>query len=153
MPLPPSGHQHRGPAPVPLISRLHRPTKSATHVGNIDSQPNCRRRGRGKRGCGGFGRDVAAQATAARGRRGHTTLISEAPARLSPGTRSERAIRGVRWRTRGAQKNPAAPCPRVEVPGSAYRVRGPGDRREGVGGRWKGEGAPPRVTRARVSKL
>lgn len=90
--------------------------------------------------------------TAASGGTGHTILISEAPPRLSPGTRREPVTRGGPKSEQGAQKNPDAPCQRVKVPDSAYRVRGAGDRREGVWkGRWRGEAHPSRVTQGLVS--
>ena len=93
------------------------------------------------RGGGGFAgcdRDAAAQTNCQR-RHWHTTRISEAPPRLSPETRRGRVTRGAREPTRGTQMNPDASVPRVKVPDSPYRVRGPGDRRDGVEGRWRVE--------------
>lgn len=82
----------------------------------------------------------------------HTTPISDAPPCRFPGARRERVANGEGQERTRAQKNPEAPCPRVNVPASAYRVRATGGRRNGVDGRcrWrqKGEGAAPhRVTR------
>lgn len=55
---------------------------------------------------------------------------------LGPGVSRLLGVDGLQEGTR-AQKNPDVPCPRVKVPDSAYRVRGPGDRQEGVGERWR----------------
>lgn len=55
---------------------------------------------------------------------------------LGPGVSRLLGLDGLQEGTR-AQKNPDVPCPRVKVPDSAYRVRGPGDRQDGVGERWR----------------